>query len=79
VEILTGSFKTSLNGKLTPVKVTRHMMPQKGREHFNLTGFKWLHLTQGQIKIQNKTNYLNICLFVNIFQSLKKKTKKKLF
>ena len=22
--------------------------------------YKWLHLTQGQIKIQNKTNYLNI-------------------
>jgi len=22
------------------MKVTRHTMPQKGREHFNLTGFK---------------------------------------
>ena len=39
VGILTGSFKT---GKLTPVKVTRHTMPQKGREHFNLTdSFLW--------------------------------------
>jgi hypothetical protein len=30
----------SLNGKLTPVKVTRHTMPQIGRKNFNLTGFK---------------------------------------
>jgi hypothetical protein len=29
-----------VNGKLTPVKVTRYTMPQKGREHFKLTGFK---------------------------------------
>jgi hypothetical protein len=72
----------SLNRKLTPVKVTRHTMPQKEREHFNLTGFKW---TNGYILMEKvswcpvngvtnlgKTtqiisNYLNICLLLTFF------------
>jgi hypothetical protein len=37
---ICGNSYRSLNGKLTPVKVIRHTMPQKGIEHFNLTGFK---------------------------------------
>jgi hypothetical protein len=52
-KFLPGVQNRSLNGKLTPVKVTRHTMPQKGRE---------------QIKIQNKTKLFKYLPFINIFK-----------
>jgi hypothetical protein len=50
-------------GKLTPVKVIRHTMPQKGIEHFNLTGFK---CTNGYI-LMEKVSWCNVRLSVRPF------------
>jgi hypothetical protein len=42
-KFLPGVSKPESKRKVDTVKVTRHTMPQKGRQHFNLTGTIFAH------------------------------------